>query len=54
MLKKEVGMKKVSMLIALMLLTMMISGCTKTWNGVKHDSSKAWESSKKAVHDATE
>jgi len=47
-------MKKVSMLIAFMLLTMMISGCTKTWNGVKQDSSKAWKTSKKAIHDATE
>lgn len=46
-------MKKVSMLIAFMFLTIMISGCTKTWNGVKHDTGKAWDSSKKAVHEAT-
>ena len=53
MLKKDANMKKISMLIAFMLLTIMISGCTKTWNGVKYDTGKAWDSSKKAVHEAT-
>jgi len=46
-------MKKVSMLIAFMLLTIMISGCTKTWSGVKQDTSKAWDTSKEAIHEAT-
>ena len=47
-------MQKISIVLLLMGLSMIVSGCTKTWNGVKHDSSKAWETSKKAVHDATE
>lgn len=47
-------MQKISIVLVLMGLSMIMLGCTKTWNGVKHDSSKAWETSKKAVHDATE
>ena len=47
-------MQKISIMLLLMGLSMIVSGCTKTWNGVKQDSSKAWETSKKAVHDATE
>ncbi|WP_373033142.1 entericidin EcnAB [Sulfurovum sp.] len=47
-------MQKISIVLLLMGLSMIVSGCTKTWNGVKQDSSKAWETSKKAVHDATE
>lgn len=46
------------------LLLLAITGCSKTWQGVKQDSSSAWEatkegstkaydSTKKAVHDAT-
>ena len=47
-------MQKISIMLLLMGLSMIMSGCTKTWNGVKEDSSKAWQTSKKAVHDATE
>ncbi len=47
-------MQKISIVLLLMGLSMIVSGCTKTWNGVKQDSSKAWQTSKKAVHDATE
>lgn len=47
-------MQKISIVLVLMGLSMMISGCTKTWNGIKHDSNEAWKTSKKAIHDATE
>lgn len=47
-------MKKMSILIVLLSVGMFMSGCSKTWSGVKHDSKKAWKKSKKAVHDATE
>lgn len=46
-------MQKVSIMILLMGLSIIMAGCTKTWSGVKQDSSKAWNKSKKAVHDAT-
>lgn len=47
-------MRKIGIVVVLMGLSMIISGCTKTWSGVKQDSSKAWNKSKKAVHNATE
>jgi len=46
-------MKKITILAVLMTLSMIMSGCSKTWNGVKHDTSEAWDTSKKAVHEAT-
>ena len=46
-------MKKISIIVVLMGLSMLMSGCSKTWSGVKHDTGKAWDSSKKAVHNAT-
>jgi predicted small secreted protein len=46
-------MKKISILVVFMTLSMIMSGCSKTWSGVKHDTGKAWDSSKQAVHEAT-
>ncbi|NOR55821.1 MAG: entericidin EcnAB [Sulfurovum sp.] len=46
------NMNKILLLAALTMF--MTSGCSKTWSGVKHDSKKAWNSSKKAVHNATD
>jgi len=46
-------MKKITILAVLMTLSMIMSGCSKTWNGVKQDSSEAWDTSKRAVHEAT-
>ena len=46
-------MKKTGILTAIVALGMMMSGCSKTWSGVKQDSSEAWNASKKAVHEAT-
>ena len=46
-------MKKTTILALFMTLSMILSGCSKTWSGVKEDTSKAWDTSKKAVHDAT-
>jgi len=47
-------MRKIGIVVVFIGLSMIISGCTKTWSGVKQDSSKAWNTSKKAVHNATE
>ena len=46
-------MKKITILAVLMTLSMIMSGCSKTWSGVKQDTSNAWDTSKKAVHEAT-
>ena len=46
-------MQKISIFVIAVSLGMFMSGCSKTWSGVKHDTGKAWDSSKKAVHDAT-
>jgi predicted small secreted protein len=46
-------MKKTTILAVFVTIGMMMSGCSKTWSGVKQDSSNAWNASKKAVHDAT-
>ena len=46
-------MKKISILVVLMTLSMIVSGCSKTWSGVKQDTGEAWDTSKKAVHEAT-
>ncbi len=40
-------------LMVTLFIGMSMNGCTKTWSGVKQDSSEAWDTSKKAVHKAT-
>ena len=51
--KRILTMKKISIIVVFVCLNMLMSGCSKTWSGVKQDSSKAWNTSKKAVHEAT-
>jgi starvation-inducible outer membrane lipoprotein len=46
-------MKKFIVGVCVFGLMFMSSGCSKTWNGVKKDSDKAWKSTKKVVHDAS-
>jgi len=46
-------MKKYTVVIVLIGFILMFTACSKTWSGVKQDSSKAWKESKKVVHDAT-
>ena len=46
-------MKKIAILAVLITLGMIMSGCSKTWSGVKQDTGEAWDASKKAVHEAT-
>ncbi len=46
-------MKKMTILALLITLGMIMSGCSKTWSGVKQDSSEAWDTSKQAIHEAT-
>ncbi|USD67217.1 entericidin EcnAB [Vibrio sp. SCSIO 43136] len=44
-------MKKVLFTIT---LALFMVGCAKTWDGVKEDSSKIYNDTKEAIHEATE
>lgn len=45
-------MRKVLILITLVSFITILSGCA-TWEGVKKDSSDAYDATKEAIHDAT-
>ena len=44
-------MKKLLMLLGL--ATLIFSGCSKTWSGIKQDSSEVYQDTKGAIHEAT-
>ena len=47
-------MKKIYISVVLLFVTLgLMSGCSKTWSGVKQDSNKAWKGTKKVVHEAS-
>jgi uncharacterized protein YxeA len=46
-------MKKIFVYITITMLVVLSSGCA-TWEGVKTDSKNAYDSTKKAIHEATE
>lgn len=57
-------MRNLIQLFLIVFLSMFVFGCSKTWEGVKEDTSQnwettkektqeAWDSTKEAVHDAT-
>ena len=35
-------------------LTLFLSGCSSTWEGVKDDSSDIWNDTKETINDATD
>ncbi len=45
-------MKKILTLILTVTFISVLSGCA-TWEGVKKDSSEAYDATKEAIHDAT-
>lgn len=45
---------KIVTLIFITFGLLFLSGCSSTWNGVKEDSSRAWNSTKEAINKATE
>ncbi|WP_428026597.1 entericidin EcnAB [Arcobacter sp.] len=45
-------MKKILTLITMVTFIMVLSGCA-TWEGVKKDTSDAYDATKEAIHDAT-
>ena len=46
-------MKKILIFSMLIFIILASSGCA-TWGAIKEDTSNAWNSTKKAVHEATE
>ncbi|MCD6174053.1 MAG: entericidin EcnAB [Sulfurimonas sp.] len=47
-------MKKFFSFLAVFSILALSSGCSATWEGVKEDSNKAWNSTKGTIHEATE
>ena len=47
-------MKKFVIFLSVLSVLVLSSGCSATWDGVKKDSGDAWDSTKEAVHNATE
>jgi len=46
-------MKKIIILMTVFVIGLIGSACSSTWKGVKKDSSEAWDSTKKAIHEST-
>ena len=46
-------MKNIALTLSILSILAMSSGCSGTWEGVKNDSGKAWDSTKETIHDAT-
>jgi len=47
-------MKKFFSFLAILSILALSSGCSATWDGVKKDTGNAWDSTKGAIHKATE
>ncbi|WP_419764763.1 MAG: entericidin EcnAB [Arcobacter sp.] len=45
-------MKKILTLVTMIAFLAVLNGCA-TWDGVKKDSSEAYDATKEAIHDAT-
>jgi hypothetical protein len=46
-------MKNILITISILSILAMSTGCSGTWEGVKSDSGKAWDSTKETIHEAT-
>jgi len=46
-------MKKLSIVVLLCGFMMMTAGCSRTWSGVKQDSSEIYQDTKEVIHEAT-
>ena len=44
-------MKKILLLLAIMAL--IVSGCSKTWSGLKQDTQEVYHDTKEVIHEAT-
>jgi len=47
-------MKKFIYFLSVLSVLGLSSGCSATWDGVREDSNEAWDSTKEAIHKATE
>ncbi len=47
-------MKKNFVLSSVLVAILFMSGCSSTWEGVKEDTSNAWNNTRKGIHSATE
>lgn len=46
-------MKKFFAITFILSTLLFLSGCSSTWNGIKEDSSNAWNKTKKSINEAT-
>lgn len=47
-------MKRILILGIVMAVSLVVTGCSSTWDGVKSDTNKAYNSTKQAIHEATD
>jgi PBP1b-binding outer membrane lipoprotein LpoB len=47
-------MKKFFIVSAVLGAILFMGGCSSTWEGVKDDTSNAWNNTRKGLHNATE
>ncbi len=47
-------MKKFFIFLSVSIVMFLNSGCSATWNGVKEDTNNMFNSTKEAIHEATE
>ena len=46
-------MKKITILLSILSIFIIGTGCSGTWEGLKSDSGEAWDSTKETIHEAT-
>lgn len=47
-------MKKFFVFLSVLMVMLLNSGCSATWEGVKEDTGNMFDSTKEAIHEATE
>ncbi|MFA6195214.1 MAG: entericidin EcnAB [Sulfurimonas sp.] len=47
-------MKKFFVLSSVLVAILVMSGCSSTWEGVKEDTTNAWNKTRQGIHNATE
>jgi len=46
-------MKNILIILSALSILLMSTSCSGTWEGVKSDTGKAWDSTKETIHEAT-
>ncbi len=47
-------MRKILLFLSIIGILVLSSGCSATWDGMKQDTSNAWNGTKSTIHNATE